>query len=124
MLVWGYTLKRLYNDVALSKKLLPNKRLFIIHGSLLCSFLTLYALTDIFEYIASHSSNTTTECILLVFCYLFLCINNLLEMLTFFLVVKLMLPFTQKEKENKSQFKKFLFNGFADRHELKAAILA
>jgi hypothetical protein len=124
MLMWGYTLKRLYNDVALSKKLLPNKRLFIIHGSLLSAFLVLYALADIFEYIALHSSSSTTEYTLLIIVYLFLCIENLLEMLTFFLVVKLMLPFTRADKENKSKFKKFLFNGFADKHELKAAVLA
>ena len=43
-------------------------------------------------------------------------IISLLEMLTFFLVVKLMLPITHAEKENKSQFRNFLFNGFADIH--------
>jgi len=43
--------------------------------------------------------------------------------MTFFLVVKLMLPITQSEKEKKSKFQRFLFKGFADQNELKAAVL-
>ena len=45
-------------------------------------------------------------------------------MLTFFIVIKIMIPMTNEEKENKSQFRKFLFNGFADKYELKAAVFA
>ena len=48
----------------------------------------------------------------------------LLEMTTFFLVVKLMLPITPSEKEKRSKFQSFLFKGFADKNELKAAVLA
>ena len=45
-------------------------------------------------------------------------------MMTFFLVVKMMLPITENDKETRSKFQRFLFNGFADKDELKAAILA
>jgi len=45
-------------------------------------------------------------------------------MMTFFLVVKLMLPTTPSEKEKRSKFQRFLFNGFADKNELRAAVLA
>ena len=45
-------------------------------------------------------------------------------MTTFFLVVRMMLPITKTEKESRSKFQRFLFNGFADKNELKAAILA
>ena len=45
-------------------------------------------------------------------------------MLTFFLVIKIMMPMTNEEKDHKSQFRKFLFNGFADKNELKAAFFA
>jgi len=44
-------------------------------------------------------------------------------MMTFFLVVKIMLPITHSEKENKSKFQRFLFKGFADVNELRAAVL-
>ena len=50
----------------------------------------------------------------MTFIFISAMIINLLEMLTFFLVIKLMLPITPAEKENKSQFRNFLFNGFAD----------
>ena len=48
----------------------------------------------------------------------------IIEMSTFFYVVKMMLPITKNDKETRSKFQRFLFNGFADKKELKAAILA
>ena len=50
--------------------------------------------------------------------------SYIIEMTTFFLVVKMMLPITKNDKETRSKFQRFLFNGFADKNELKAAILA
>jgi len=46
------------------------------------------------------------------------------EMMTFFLVVKLMIPITPSDKEKRSKFQRFLFKGFADKNELRAAVLA
>ena len=43
--------------------------------------------------------------------------------MSFFLVVKLMLPITPSDKEKRSLFQRFLFKGFADIKELRAAIL-
>ena len=43
--------------------------------------------------------------------------------MSFFLVVKLMLPITPSDKEKRSKFQRFLFKGFADINELRAAIL-
>jgi hypothetical protein len=54
---------------------------------------------------------------------LVICLANLLELCTFFLVVKLMLPITQSDRKLRSKFQRFLFKGFADINELKAAIL-
>ena len=51
-------------------------------------------------------------------------ISNLVEIMTFFLVVKLMLPIIPSEKEKRSKFQRFLFKGFADKNELRAAVLA
>ena len=45
-------------------------------------------------------------------------------MVTFFLVAKLMLPITKSDKKTRSKFQRFLFKGFADINELKAAIFA
>lgn len=40
-IAWGYTLIRLYYDVKASEKLLPNKKLFFLHGVFLAMFLIL-----------------------------------------------------------------------------------
>ena len=41
---WGWTLHKLYRDTVRSKQLLPNKNVFILHGSLLVLFVLLYVL--------------------------------------------------------------------------------
>jgi len=51
-------------------------------------------------------------------------ISSILELTTFFLVVKVMLPITPSDKKTRSRFQRFLFKGFADKHELKTAVLA
>ena len=43
-LTWGWMLYKLYRDTVHSKKLLPNKRIFILHGSLLAFFLLMSAI--------------------------------------------------------------------------------
>jgi hypothetical protein len=39
---WAWTLIRLYRDVSHSEKLLPNKRIFLIHGALLTIYYLIY----------------------------------------------------------------------------------
>ena len=41
LLLWAYALIKLYSDVKESEKLLPNKKLFVLHGSLLTGFLVM-----------------------------------------------------------------------------------
>jgi hypothetical protein len=41
MLAWAWTLVKLYRGVKNSKKLLPNKNVFLLHGSLLTLYLVL-----------------------------------------------------------------------------------
>ncbi len=47
-----------------------------------------------------------------------------MEMATFFIIVKLMIPITKLDKKTRSNFQRFLFKGFANKDELKAAVLA
>jgi len=44
MITWGWTLHKLYRNTVHSEKLLPDKRLFILHGSLLAFWLLMQAL--------------------------------------------------------------------------------
>ncbi len=54
---WAWTLIRLYKDISYSEKLLPNKRIFLIHGSLL----TIYFLVTLAVYICAYFANSTTN---------------------------------------------------------------
>jgi hypothetical protein len=45
-------------------------------------------------------------------------LEDVVAILMFFLVVRLLLPLTQSDKETRSKFQTFLFNGFANPHEL------
>ncbi len=52
-------------------------------------------------------------------------LTNLMEFVTFFLVVKLMLPITSSEKETSSNFQRFLFKGFFEKKKrIETTILA
>ena len=126
MLTWGWTLIRLYRDIEHSEKLLPNKHIFILHGSLLTGYLLLFALTQLITYVVKHSENEVSYPIQIlegVF-WILTSIEQLLSVSTFFLVIKLMIPITPSDKEKRSKFQRFLFKGFAEIDELRAAVLA
>ena len=116
MLAWGITLIRLYSNLEHSDKLLPNKGLFKVHACLLIGYLVFLTLRLIISEAAEQSNNKIiqqnilngTEQITIV-------IYNTIQMITFFLVVKIMLPITPTDKESRKKFKKFIFNGFADK---------
>jgi hypothetical protein len=59
MVGWAWTLIRLYRDIDHSEKLLPNKRIFILHGSLLGAYLVLFAMTQLLIYMFFHAKDLT-----------------------------------------------------------------
>jgi len=50
------------------------------------------------------------------------CISDFFESITFFLVVWLLLPLSEKMQAKHDDFKKFLYQGFIDRKQLEEAI--
>lgn len=48
----------------------------------------------------------------------------LFQLTSFFLVVSLMLPYSQYQQKKRAEFVKFLFNGFVKPDQLTDAILA
>lgn len=98
LLAWTLTLIRLYKDIKHSEKLLPNKRIFILHGSLLASYLFLYVLYQVIYSVYIHSENLVTILYLRGINDILISLTNFLEIMTFLLVIKLMLPVTQSEK--------------------------
>ena len=122
MLAWAWTLVRLYKDVRQSKKLLPNKGIFKLHGWLLAAYLLIFLVVQVVLIAITHVKEDGTYLVLVGSIYILLCVGNLLEMATFFLVVKLMLPITKPEKDNRARYKQFLFMGFLDVNQLKYAV--
>jgi len=53
MIAWTWTLVRLYKDIKHAEKLLPNKRLFKIHGILLAIYMVLSVLNQVILVIAN-----------------------------------------------------------------------
>jgi hypothetical protein len=125
-------LYRLYKVVDHSKKLLPNKLIFIIHGLLLVIYLLSFSAAQYCWYTAVRAiwklevtfDDFERYVTYYGFYYLLQCLSNLMQVLTFSLVIKLMLPITKSERERQSKFQRFLFNGFANKEELEAAIFA
>lgn len=123
--VWSCALFKLYRDVNSSKRLLPDKKIFIFHGVLLTAFLILYLVDTIVLQIAySKPKDSNAQLTLFGVNDLLIMTQQTIEMITFYLVVFLMMPLTKKSKQRFAALQKFLLNGFIKPEELEAAVLA
>ena len=94
--------------------------MFLLHGCLLISYLLLGASSVIIFWIEDPQNE---DFILEGIRSILDLIRLFIELTSFFLVVKLMLTITPSDKKKRSKFQRFLFKGFADINELRAAIL-
>ena len=113
---WAWTLIRLYRTVANAKDLLPNKKVFILHGSILSTYVIFYTVQIT---VLAYSSNGPQA--LTGISDLLLAFVDLLELLTFYMVVALMLPF-QGIQRKKDQFSKFMHRGFVDLDQVETVL--
>lgn len=120
-LTWGWTLYKLYMNTVHSEKLLPDKRIFILHGSLLVFFLLMNALNIYAYWKASNLTGKAHDDWGSVF-ILAVCLGCLIEAVTFGLVIFLMIPVGDHQKFKRQEFQRFLFVGFVDRTQLEEAI--
>ena len=122
---WAWTLFRLYRDVKHSRKLLPDKNIFILHGSLLTAFLVIYLVQTVTLQIGEKKpSGSNSQLVLYGIVDLLGLISNCVEMATFYLVVFLMLRVTETAKARHIALQKFLLSGFVNPKELEAAVFA
>jgi hypothetical protein len=94
MLVWAWTLTRLYKDIKHSEKLLPNKRIFVMHGSILTAYLLLRLVVIVLIRFMNHENDLATFEVMFGALDLLLCFIDVLDVAAFLLVVKMMLPIT------------------------------
>ncbi len=92
---WAWTLIRLYKEINYAEKLLPNKRIFFIHGTLLTILYLIVIAAFICAYFVSHTQNNNRYLILSGIYDILFATTVLVEMTTFFLVVRMMLPITK-----------------------------
>ena len=125
LVAWAWSLFRLYRDIKHSEKLLPDKKIFILHGSLLIAFLlTLLTQTIILEIADTQTSGSNAQLVLYGTYNLLGLIYNCIEMATFYLVVHLMMAVTQTARTKYIALQKFLLNGFLKPEELEKAVRA
>ena len=123
-LLWGWSLIKLYKDIKDSRKLLPRVGVFKLHGYLLGTWLILYIVSILLLQIGSHLNLTTNQKdIVFGICWILFPFFDFTELTTFFLVVSLMLPVTEKAKQRYVEMQSFIFGGFVDREELESAVL-
>lgn len=93
LIAWVVTLIKLYRDVKQSEKVLPNKRVFILHGVVLSAFVLAYALRSIVFTVADSLYTETYEPYTLFgIGDLLILTENTTEIVTFFMVIFLILP--------------------------------
>lgn len=87
--------------------------MFRLHRSLLIAYITMLSV----NYFTAWMELTATGNAY----YLWFALSNLTDMLAFlcesaiyYLVVSLMLPFTEEQMKRREEFQKFLFGGFLD----------
>lgn len=116
LIAWVASLIKLYRDVKHSEKLLPDKKNFIWHGSLLALYLTLSLAAVIISQIADKMTAVplNVEIVLVGMILLLVTITSFLEMATFFMVVAMMMPITQKRKAKFVALQRFLLHGFIE----------
>ena len=116
---WAWALFRLYRDVKHSRKLLPDKNIFILHGSLLTAFLVIYLVQTVIQQVAEKKpSGSNSQLVLYGIFDLLGLIADCIEMATFYLVVFLMLRVTKTAKARHIALQKFLLSGFIKPEEL------
>ena len=93
-IAWAWTLIRLHKDIKHSEKLLPNKRIFIQHGTLLSIYFILFFINALILLVSDLTDDKSTRQILLGTNGINECFLQLFEYSSFFLAVKMMLPIT------------------------------
>lgn len=122
--LWYFALFALYRQLATANHILPNKKIFIVHVTLLTLYFLTSALFITLEQ-AKIGQNCSLNCQYIVGSIndIVLMIADLLELLTFFLVIFIVLPVTKDQKQSRVKFQNFLFNGHSSLESLERAVL-
>lgn len=95
LVIWGLALIKLYRDVKQSEKILPNKRIFVVHGTLLTFFALSYILEQVLFDKALKSPKDSIKFYRLAGTVDLMTLSTMLiELATFYLVIFMIMPLT------------------------------
>jgi hypothetical protein len=119
---WGHSLYKLNKKVTNVDKLMPNQRLFILHGSSLVGWVGFYL---IFLIALSLTVLLEGDALLIDLGIMDLAgaLAVISECFGYWLVLILMMPFTAGQVQRKAAFQTFLLEGFINTSEMKKAIM-
>lgn len=125
LVIWALALYSLYRDIQQAKTILPNRRIFLLHASLLVLYLLGVAGDTILSYMPKWLGCGES-------CFykyrsmgqISIVIGNYAESATFLLVVYVMAPVTKKQQLQQLSFKNYLLNGIVELDKIEPAVMA
>ena len=123
--IWTYSLASLYSDIKSAQDLIPKMKVFKLHFALLLIYLiSLFGFTLCFELAMTINKSSNHYTILLIISQILQITKNLVEAITFFVVIFMMLPMTKQQHKKRTEMKQFFLNGFVDFDSILPAIIA
>ena len=122
-LVWGVALLKLLRHLKHHDKLMPNKKLFIMHGVVLAVSIAFLLIAVILDMTANNLKADAQQCLWGV-TSIFFALSVLFTALSFWLVLYITIPITRQQRKRRMDFQTFLLNGFLDFDQLKEAVFA
>jgi hypothetical protein len=124
-LIWAWALYALYRDIKHANMLLPNKRIFVLHGSLLILYILGVTGDTVLSYMPQWLG-CGEICFdkWRSFGQISVTVGNYAESASFLLVIYVMNPFTRKQRQQQQSFREFMTNGLVDFDKIEPAVLA
>ena len=115
--LWGVALWKIARKTRQTDNLMPNKRMFALHGTLLVLYFVFFIATILLSQFAKPTYT--------VHGWYDLCaaFSDVFENASFCLVLYVMLPITKKQQARRQDFQTFLLNGMMDVDQLEEAII-
>ena len=105
--------------------MLPNKKAFILHATILGTFVLVYTLRSIvFSVAAGKTTETFTPYELTGIGDLLVLGENTSEIVSFFMVIFLIMPLQKSKRGNRNALLKFAYGGYVKPEDLEQAIIA
>lgn len=119
--IWGYALIKLNRRIKNADKLIPNKRLFMMHGTVLVLYIV-WNIVFLVCFSWAYYATGDKQNILYGIVNISGVFAPFAECAGFWLVLFMMTPITKGQAKKRNEFESFLLDGFMDVKQLRTAI--